>query len=172
MASRRGPDNSVRIAVNGTVRGQNAANVYHAQLTTSSSIAQADLDTWVTSYLAAFKTRFQTVLASDYSLVYGKAVCFTPGGGELVSTITPTTWAGTGGSATSNGALSSVVSWNSGVYWRGGKPRTYLPMPSVSVNSGLDTLVASYRTNLGTAATNFRSDVNALTAGVRVRLIP
>src|SRR6266566_4906455 len=97
MASRRGPDNSVRIAVVGTLRGQTCAQIFHAQLTTSGTISQADLDTYVTNFIAAYKTRFQALLPNDYSSNYCKAVLYAPGGGELVSTVTPASWSGTVG---------------------------------------------------------------------------
>lgn len=165
MASRRGPDNSVRVAVVGVLRGQNAANIFHFQLTTSGTIAQADLDTWLTNLLAAFKTRFQNLLPSDYTFSYGKAVLYAPGGGELVSTITPTAWSGNSASASPQGSVAAVLSWQSGVYWRGGKPRTYLPAYNSAVTANTDTLTAAARTSLATAGNGLRTDANALTTG-------
>jgi hypothetical protein len=165
VASRRGPDNSVRVALVATMRGQNVANIFHAQLTTSSTIAQADLDTWLSTFAGDYKTRFQGLLPTDYTFSYAKAVLYAPGGGELVSTYTPTAWSGTGASGSAIGALCAVISWQSGVYWRGGKPRTYVPLPSNQVSSGLDTVAATFRTNLTTDGTNFKNDINGLSSG-------
>lgn len=165
MASRRGPDNSVRVSVVGAIRGQTCANIFHAQLTTSGSITQTDLDTWTTSFAAAFKTRFQASLPTDYAINYVKAVLYAPGGLELVSTVTPTAWSGSGGAASPIGATCTVLSWVSGVYWRGGKPRTYLPVASNQITAGTDLLSTASRTASALAGTNFKSDVNALTSG-------
>lgn len=165
MASRRGPDNSVRVQIVGTIRGQTAANIFHAQLTTSSTITQADLDTWVTSFAAAYKTRLQALLPSDYAFSFAKAVLYTPGGGELVSSPAITTWNGTGASASSTGSMAAVLSWQSGVYWRGGKPRTYLPCQLTIVTGGTDLITAGNRTSYTTAGTGLKNDVNALTSG-------
>lgn len=164
MASRRGPDNSVRIAVNGTINAQPWTNVFHAQLTTSSAIAQADLDTWLTSFQTAYKTRFAPSQGTATIYALANAVCYTPGGGELVSQVTMT---GTGSAASGNAdnATCAVISWLSGVYWRGGKPRTYLcGIPSTNITNAT-TLTNTFATSLQTAAAGFRTDVNALTAG-------
>lgn len=165
MASRRGPDNSVRLAVSGTLRGQNWANVFHYQLTTSSSISQADLDTWTSTIFGYYKTRFGPLLGSDCSIISAKAVLYTPGGGELISNATGTV-AGSIGSASIAGAMSKVVSWLTTVYWRGGKPRTYLPtVVAADLTAGTDTLTAASKTALQTAAAGFRTDANAYTVG-------
>jgi len=148
----------------GTCRGVAVANVMHMQLTTSGSIVQADLDTWLAALGAAFKTRWQALLPTDYTFGYAKAVCFTPGVTELVSTYTPTAWSGTVGAVTPVGAISIVVSWTTSVYWRGGKPRTYFPCPGSAITSGTDLLTSTTRTNMATAGVNFKNDVNALSA--------
>lgn len=165
MASRRGPDNSVRIAVVGTVRGNAAAVTFHTQLTTSSTVSQADLDTWLIALHAAFKTRFQSQLPTDFAINYVKCVLYAPGGGELVSTTSPAAWSGTAATGSQSGSACAVISWQSGVYWRGGKPRTYLPLYTNGVNAGADTLSAAFRTSLATAAVGFKNDVNGLTSG-------
>lgn len=166
MASRRGPDNSVRLAMSGNLRAQNWANVFHAQLTTSSSISQADLDAWSTSFAAAYKTDFQSQLGTDVNVTACKAILYTPGGGELISNPAIVTWAGTGGATSLMGSVSSVLSWLSGVYWRGGKPRTYLPgTPGGFISAGTDNLTGAAKTSLSAAAVAFRTAVNALTSG-------
>jgi hypothetical protein len=149
----------------GTVRAQTCANIMHFQLTTSSTISQADFDTWLSTLAGDFKTRFQALLPSDFTFNYAKAVLYAPGGGELVSTYTPTAWSGTQGSNTIVGAPCQVISWQSGVYWRGGKPRTYFPLPSNVISGSTDTISSTTRTNLTTGATNFKNDANALTSG-------
>lgn len=165
MASRRGPDNSVRVALVGTLHGSSCANIMYFQLTTSGTPAQADLDTWLTNLHNAFKTRFQALLPADYQFSYAKAVMFTPGGTELVSTYTPVAWSGTLGGGITDAEQCKVISWQSAVYWRGGKPRTYLPCGNSDITAGTSTLAAATRTTLATAAVNFRSDSNGLTSG-------
>jgi len=165
MASRRGPDNSCRIAITGTVRGQNFANVFHAQLTTGSTITQADFDAWTLDVFNQYKTNFQAVLGTDVTVSSSKAVLYAPGGGELVST-QGVSYAGTGTPSTGAGAQSKVISWSSGVYWRGGKPRTYLPgILTADLTAGTDQLTGAVVTALKTAALAFRTGVNGFVPG-------
>jgi hypothetical protein len=165
MATRRGPDNSVRFAMSGTLRAQSWANVFHMQLTTSSSIAQADLDTWTAAVALAWETRFKGLVGTDLTTTLAKATLYTPGGTVLQST-SARSQAGTAAGTSMAGSPASVVSWGTTVYWRGGKPRMYLAgITSGAINAGADTLATSHKTALKTAADGFRTDVNALTAG-------
>jgi hypothetical protein len=165
VPSRRGPDNSIRVAIAGTANGLNVVNIFHAQLTTSGSVAQADLDAWLSSFALAFKARFQSLLANQYQFVSAQAVLYTPGGGELTSTY-QTGWTATGGSSSTPMDVCVVVSWNSTVYWRGGKPRTYFsPVVTAAVDPTFHLVSSTYRTNYGAAAANFLTDVNGLSSG-------
>lgn len=165
MATRRGPDNSLRVAINGTCLGVNWANIFHAQLTTGSSIIQADLDSWVTSFAADYKTRFAGFQAANVAYVQAKAVLYTPGLTELISTQSMTGNGTNAAGQIGNNATASIVSWNTSVYWRGGKPRTYLQGTSATMaTNGID-LTAATITALRSAAQSFRTDINALAPG-------
>lgn len=162
MPSRRGPDNSVRVTIQGTCDSVNWANVFHAQLTTGGSIAQADLDTWTTSFQADYKTRFAGFINNQVGFSLAKTILYTPGGGELISSIAMT---GAGTVATGTGKDASgakCISWLTTVYWRGGKPRTYLPGTSVAEMANELQIAGATVTALTTAAANFRTDINAL----------
>jgi hypothetical protein len=165
MASRRGPDNSVRVSISGTNQAQNWANIFHCQLATSGSIAQADLDTWTTSFANAYKARFGARQVANVAYVLAKTICYTPGGGELISAIAMSGNGTSGGTAVLDNALSKVVSWLTTVYWRGGKPRSYIAGCATSELANGFELTAGEITALGTAGANFRTDVNAFTAG-------
>jgi hypothetical protein len=155
----------VRLAIQGTWSSINFANIFHAQLTTSSSIIQADLDSWVTSVQAAYKTRFQGLMSTSVSYVVAKAILYTPGGGALSSSIAMT-GAGTVGTAiVENNATCANLSWLSTVYWRGGKPRTYLPGVVQANLANALTLSAGGITAYNTGGAGFRTDVNALAPG-------
>ena len=142
----------------------NWANIFHTQLTTSSSIAQSDLDAWTVAFAAAYKTRFAPTVNNSVNFVLAKSVLYTPGGGQLSSaqTMTGTGSAGTG-SEINSGCV--VLSWLTTVYWRGGKPRTYLPGLFTGVTSNQVDITGGYVTSIGGAAANFRNDINALTSG-------
>lgn len=59
--------------------------------------------------------------------------------------------------------VSMVLSWLSGAYWRGGKPRTYLPGVATSSTDSNHSLLDSFKTSLQSLASAFRSDVNGIT---------
>jgi hypothetical protein len=155
----------VRIAISGQAGAQNWANVFHCQLTTSSSIIQSDLDAWTTAFAAAYKTNFTGVMANSVSFILAKAALYTPGGGILISSSAMTGNATSAGTAVADNSASKLVSWLSTVYWRGGKPRTYLPGPVTTDVTNNTTLVAGAITNLKTSGNAFRTAVNALTSG-------
>lgn len=165
MASRRGPDNSVRIAIAGTYGAQNWANIFHAQLATSSAITQADLDTWTTAFQAAYKTRIGALLSTGVAYSTAKAICYTPGNTELISSIVMTGTGAAAGAVVQDNSVSVVLSWNSSVYWRGGKPRTYVNGVLAGSLASNTAITGGAQTTYQTAGTNLRNDINALTAG-------
>jgi hypothetical protein len=164
MASRRGPDNTLRIAISGNFGAgtPNWANVFAARLTTSGSIAQVDLDSWTTSVQAAYKTRFAPRQSTAVAYVLAKTVLYTPGGGELISNIAMTGTGSSAGTLVSDLSACEVVSWLTTVYWRGGKPRTYIPGVVTTAVSASRVLTPGEVTALQTAGAGFRTDVNAL----------
>lgn len=164
VASRRGPDNSVRVAIQGTSNGLPWANVFWCQCTVSGTPVQADLDAWLTSLAAAYATRFNSQRGNSVADTAARATYFLSGGLVLESTIALAS-GGSGGTQLTDNSGSSLISWASGVYWRGGKPRTYLaPPPATFVTLGSQ-LTGAAKTSLLAAARGFRTDVNALTHG-------
>jgi hypothetical protein len=165
MATRRGPDYSVRWAVQGLMNTIPWANIFWAQLTVSGTPTQADLDAWLTAASNAYKTRFAPHESSQVTYSQASALLFLPASLALPSLLAMT-GGGTGGSsATEDQSACAVVSWQTGVYWRGGKPRTYLPLPLQGNVVNNRQLSSTEIASLLTAAGNFRTDMNALTTG-------
>src|SRR5215467_13886591 len=141
------------------------ANVFWTNLTTSGTPSQTDLDTWLTALQAAYKTRFAGLVQSTVLFTQAQAQLFLPGN-LILPSIVAMSGAGSGtATAGTDQASSMVVSWQTGVYWRGGKPRSYIPLPLAANIVNNKSLGAGTITNLTTAANGFRSDVNALTSG-------
>lgn len=166
MPSRIGPAGTVRVAIKGQENGQNVVNVVWAKITPSGTVTQADLNTWLAAYALAFKTRFAPSITSSYSFQNAQCVYFVDGTALNTMTAEVTmTGAGSRGGTNEN-ALAVVVSWVTSAYWRGGKPRTYLPATYADVDgTAKNNWNGTYLGTLLTAAGNFISDVNALTAG-------
>lgn len=154
----------MRVAISGTINAVNWANVFHCQLTTSGSIAQADLDTWTTAFQAAYKTRFASHSNAIALYSLAKTILYTPGGGALISSVAMTGAGTDAGTPVADNSSCKVVSWLSTVYWRGGKPRTYIPAPITGDVVNNNALSGAEAASLAAAAVSFRTDVNALTA--------
>lgn len=165
MATRRGPDNTVRWSVSGLYQGVSWANIFWCLLTTSGTPTQSDLDTWLTSASTAFKNRFSAQQQTGVSYTQAQANLFLPGGLSLPS-IVAMTGAGTGTNvATDPASCSAVISWQTGVYWRGGKPRTYIAGPPAGNRDDKNSLSSGGVTTYLSAGGAFRTDINALTTG-------
>jgi hypothetical protein len=154
----------VRVAINGSQGTAHWTNVFWCLLTTGGTIVQADLDTWLTAFQLAFKTRFGPQQLSSISYTSAQGVLFAPGGGELLSVLAMTGAGTLTGVSGNDASQAACVSWSANVYWRGGKPRTYIAGPNTSSLTGSQQLASGVVTNMATAAANFRTDVNALTA--------
>lgn len=165
MASRRGPDNTVRFAISGLLNSNNWANIFHAQLTTGSTITAADLQTWLIAACASYKTRMTANIVPQVAFKAGAAVLYAPGGGQVSAAATMTGNGTHGGAQETNNAGSVCISWQSSVYWRGGKPRTYIPGLATDQCANSTDLTPTAITNAQGGMAAFRTDVNALTAG-------
>jgi hypothetical protein len=150
----------------GQLSNQNVVNVFWCRITPSGSVTQADLDTWTAAFGAAFKTNFTSTINGLYTFGTANAVYFVDGTPTNVLSSTATL-TGTGTSSSSEQAgLAMCVSWLSSVYWRGGKPRTYIPASAANVSSAIRSQWAStFITTMTTQSNAFITAVNALTAG-------
>lgn len=164
MASRRGPDLTAKAVISGHYGNASWANIFWVQLATGSTITQADFDTWLNSFQAAYKTAFAPIQIAACTYSSAQAVLFQPALGELLSTVNMT---GTGSHSTSDPMPANCavcLSWVANVYWRGGKPRTYSVGVDATMVSGDTKLAAAAITAAQTTASGFRTAVNALTA--------
>lgn len=165
MASRRGPDNTVRISVEGLYDSAKWANVFWAKLTLSAAATQANLDTWTAAFGNALATNMKPKQATELSYTTARSTLFVPGGTILqsVQALAQTGTDASGFKTPANVAL--CVSWAAGVYWRGGKPRTYFCGIKTDSQQDSRTWNATAQSNWASNATAFMTAVNALAAG-------
>jgi len=165
MAQQRGPDGSVRIAVSGTINTLPWANVFWANLVGGVNAPQADLDLWTANFLQDYVSSFGTIYPAGWIINGASSTLFQPGETALHSAASAG-HIGTGADAlVENTASSVVLSWTTNVYWRGGKPRTYLAgVPGSHTDDGhsLNTGAVSFYT---TQAAAFRNAINGLVNG-------
>lgn len=155
----------MRVSVEGTSGTKPWANIFWLQLTVSSAPSQADIDAVVTAVGAAYKTAFQANQKNDTTYLQARGTFFAPGGGVLLSTATMTGVGTNGVDANFPPSVCAVLSWLSTVYWRGGKPRTYLPGLREGNLTTAYSLTAGVITALNTAGATFRTAINAIASG-------
>jgi hypothetical protein len=143
--------------------GPDELNIFWLNLA-SAAPAQADLDAIVDAVVAAYNTRFTGFIVSTATLTQATAT-WLDGVGTVLESTRAYGDVMTGGTGIDNLASCYVINWSIRDYYRGGKPRTYLPGVLQSVVTDGRTIAATPRANLAAAAVNFMNDVNALTHG-------
>lgn len=140
------------------------AIVLWLQLTAASRSA-TDLAAILTSISSSWNTRIVPRQPSTVVMNLLSAVWKTPGGGEIVATNATTRTGSNGGGTINNISTAVVVNWHIDQYYRGGKPRSYMPGVLTTDTSDGHTLNATPVSNWQTAMDGFRTDINALTTG-------
>lgn len=124
------------------------------------------MNTFTGNFYDAYKNNLLQFQSSEATLTQCAATYF-PTGSPLVVVGDHT---GSDAGSDSDGdpmpaSIACCISWQSGVYWRGGKPRTYLAGLQDDVIVSPQFWNSTFRTNLATGADAFLSAVNALASG-------
>jgi len=138
-------------------------NVFHAFLPANSISSDGQLATWASAWHTAFTssnilgkssntlhvTTIEHVLFINDVLVYrASGAASDVGGAALPSLTAGACW---------------VASWQSGAYWRGGKPRTYIGgLTSASIDTN-HSLLDSEKATMQSSAAALRTNINAIT---------
>jgi hypothetical protein len=140
-----------------------ALNVFWLHLT-SSAPAAADLASIVDSVVASYFARFAGFIATGAVVSEAQASWLYASGSVLAVDHTYSD-AFASGTAIDNFSSSYVLDWKITDFYRGGKPRSYIPGVVGSACVDGRSITTSARTNLAAAGVNFMNDVNALTHG-------
>jgi len=132
---------------------------------TASSRTGADLATLLGSFGSALSSNIMPTLVSTCSVTEIKGVWITPGGGEITGSDTTLRNGTVAPPALPNLATCAVLNWRIDQYYRGGKPRTYLPGVPEANTTDFVHLTTTALSNYQTKAAAFRTAVNAITAG-------
>lgn len=161
------PDQVIRVSVAGTDLDTSWANVMHVYATYSSTPSQADLDGWLNDFSDAYLAAFLGHFYGNITVSESQATLFIDTGSVLHSELTLGDTGTSGHSPVVDSAGCKIISWNSGAYWRGGKPRTYLPGLAIEdIESGtMNRLHSTEITALVADATAFIVAVNGIADG-------
>lgn len=160
----RPPDDTIHLALNGIQSGFTFAMILWLKVTASTRTG-ADLATLLQAIRDAYFNRVAGQTVSSCSVTEFKGVWITPGGGEIVGSNTTAAPGSIVTAALPNLATCAVVNWRIDQYYRGGKPRTYMPGLASADTTDFVHLTTAKNASLQTAWGNFRTDLNALTAG-------
>lgn len=150
--------------MNGTQSGFTWAIILWLKLVASSR-SGADLSTLLGAIHSAWDTNMKVLYPSSAQVTEMKAVWIIPGGGEIVISNTQAMPGTKVGVPMSTLASCAVLNWRIDQYYRGGKPRTYMPGLVNTDTTDNVHLTNGAMTTAQTQAAAFLAAVNALTAG-------
>src|SRR5215471_15175617 len=161
----RGPDGSVRVAVSGLISGENWSNIFWCNLTGGNSATQADLDSWTNAFYSAYATNICPLIVTSVSATNCVATLF-QNTTQALHTVVSANHPGTNADALMlEISASQVISWTHSQYYKGGKPRTYVPGIGTTFTTDGKTLTAARVTAIAAAGNSFHTAVNALSSG-------
>jgi len=165
MATRRGPDESVRAAVSGVFGSTKWTNIFWFHTTHTTAIDSTTMNTLCGNIFDIVKVNY-IASTSDTNAITDVKASYFPTGSPLVvvGEHTGSTAGGVSGDFMAASAA-AVISWQAGVYWRGGKPRTYvggLPLTAQDTQNDLD---SGFVSTLLTEADGLITSFNALASG-------
>jgi hypothetical protein len=151
---------TARVTVTGTASGIPIVNVFHVRKTggATTPFSDAALDAIATLVGTAWDNRFAPMLNTVYTGGSTNSV-------DLGSDISHVGFRANTGNGIASGphvpqSLCCCISWKIVRHYRGGHPRTYLGPLGDSAIQNNTSLAAGTVTLFGTAANNFRTDIN------------
>jgi hypothetical protein len=155
--------NAVQVAVTGNLNALPWANIFHLSHS-AGALSSGTLDAVAASVGNAYSSHFLALMSTVSSVEQVKAMDLSSRTGPIGLDVThrPGTGAGTAPAANS---VAFCVSWSIVDRYRGGHPRTYIPgMLGTNIVNG-HTWLDTFRLGMLGAASAFRTDLNAITAG-------
>lgn len=155
------PPTIAKVVLGGTVYTHAWRNIFYLAIG-GSGIAQSDITSLAGSIGTDWGTRFISQVSVDTALT-SVDVTYVPSVGTELRTISTVSKIGTVTGTVQDASASYLLNWNVNKYYRGGHPRWYMPGVASSVMTNGSIVSSAARTALGTAATNYLNDINALT---------
>lgn len=158
------PVGTCRVALSGTVHTDAWVNVLWLNLTLAGSATIDDLKAVIDGMATAWATDMAPELSNVTELTASKGVWLYAAGEQLTYEGSYSHAGGDTGTPLDNAAC-AVIDWAISDYYRGGHPRSYVPGAETSWLTNGAQLDPTRRSNLATAANNWRNAINALVSG-------
>lgn len=157
------PHNIARLAVTGDVGGRPWANVFYVETDEPGISTSAGALDMANAFKGAItnSSLYQQFHSSLHVTQCQCVIQLTPD--TAVQGITAMNLVGAAGGSVQPASAAVVVSWLSGAFWRGGKPRTYIPGVSSTFLDTNHSLIDGIKNGLITIAETLRTNVNGIT---------
>lgn len=157
------PHNICRIAVTGDVGGQPWANIFYLETDEPGISTQAGALDMANAFRSALDAAnlYEQFHSSLHVTQISAVVQTTPD--TAVQAQIASTLVGTGSGTVLPANTAVVLSWLSSAFWRGGKPRTYIPGVQSGFADTNHSLLDASRTTFATQAEALRNNVNGIT---------
>jgi hypothetical protein len=150
--------------MSGNIFTSKFVNVFWCRVTSGGTRVRADLNTFMSAFIAAYHTHLLVVCPPEATIGELDAVWQTGAGTVLAGSATAS-FAGTAAAAVADVEACQLINWAIGARYRGGKPRTYLPgVPAAHIVNGKQ-LDGTWRAAVAGNASDFLTAVEAITAG-------
>ena len=150
----------LKVRIIGTTQGAPFVHVLHGQYS-GTRPNSGDLNTVATAIRAAWQTNFAPMLNTLTSVNAVEVTDLTDATGAQGTN--SSAFSGTGGTPTSlPRSACGVVSWKQTLHYRGGHPRTYIPLRTQADLQNSFTLTSTYVTALAAAGKAFITAFNAI----------
>lgn len=159
----RPPDNSCRLVFTGVQSSFAWAMIMWLRMTASQPSGAA-LASALTTINSVWNTNLTALMPSTCILQQIEGVWILPNEGEIVQFNTTSRQGTNAGAQLPNISTCAVANWRIDKYYRGGKPRSYLPgVPTTSCTDGVHLTTAAI-TATQSAMSAFMQGINAITA--------
>lgn len=162
--TRPGPlPSTARVAISGTIWGHRWVNVFWLNVTHSAAVTVNDLKSIADGIDAAWAANVAVQL-DNHAVMNQVDVAFFPTSTTEVRYTGSYNRVGGQASQLQDAAACVVVVWIISAFYRGGKPRSYLPgVRADQLNNGSD-FTSAFVSTTATGMNNYRNAVNALTS--------
>lgn len=152
----------IKMVNSGNSGGTEWANILWLATDTSATPTEDDLTALVDAWITDWEENIFTHLSTAFHFTNCQAVMFLSDSSELVSD-NAVDFAGTDETGVLPANAAMVLSWGISAYYRGGKPRTYLPGIPLSFQESPNSFTSGSLTEIAGGAASLLSEINSYT---------
>ncbi len=150
--------------MSGHLAGTPWANVFWIRNGGPGQVSAADLNALCAAVFGAYVTHFGSRISTFVTIEHASCLYY-EGSGVQIGGDHVGASAGTMAGTTLSAQVCTCISWLVQQRYKGGHPRTYLPMPSAAALADANTFIAAHVQAVKSGADSFAGDINGFTIG-------